>query len=179
MNWRTVSLFVLVAVLAGGAGAWLSMAREQPAGPPQSGDDLLGQVRPPFTLGASDGQTLSAHDFDGRVLLINFWATWCTPCRAEMPMLNEVYGEFNAAGLSIVGVAIDDVQRAREFAASLGIDYAILVGATDVMATSLAYGNRAGMLPYTVLVDREGIVRWTRLGEIKREQLLEQIHPLL
>ena len=179
MNWRTISLFVLVAVLAGGAGAWFSMAREQPAGPPQSGDDLLGQVRPPFTLGASDGQTLSAHDFDGRVLLINFWATWCTPCRAEMPMLNEVYGEFRDSGLSIIGVAIDDVQRAREFADSLGIDYAILVGATDVMATSLAYGNRAGMLPYTVLVDREGIVRWTRLGEIKREQLLEQIHPLL
>jgi thiol-disulfide isomerase/thioredoxin len=179
MAWRTISMFVLVAVLAGAAGAWFSMAREQPAGPPQSGDELLGQPRPPFTLGASDGRTLSAHDFDGRVLLINFWATWCTPCRAEMPMLNELYAELGDAGLSIAGVAIDDVQRARDFALGLGIEYTILVGATDVMATSLAYGNRAGMLPYTVLVDREGIVRWTRLGEVKRDELLEQIQPLL
>jgi peroxiredoxin len=139
----------------------------------------LGAERPPFTLGAADGQQVSAHDFDGRVLLINFWATWCTPCRAEMPMLNETYRQYREAGLSVVGIALDDVQRAREFAGQLGIDYTILVGSTDVMATGLAYGNRAGMLPYTVLVGRDGTVRWTHLGELQRDQLLEQIQPLL
>lgn len=179
MNARNLALFALVAVLAAAAGAWVAAQRAQPAGPPQSGEQLLGVQRPPFTLGAADGQRVSASDFDGRVLLINFWATWCTPCRAEMPMLNETYRQYREAGLSVVGIALDDVQRAREFAGQLGIDYTILVGSTDVMAAGLAYGNRAGMLPYTVLVDRDGTVRWTRLGELQREQLLEQIQPLL
>ncbi len=94
-------------------------------------------------------------------------------------MLDELHGELGPDGLAIVGVALDDVQRAREFAERLGIDYTILVGAGDVMATGLAYGNRAGLLPYTVLVDRDGIVRWTFLGELKRDALLEQVTPLL
>lgn len=94
-------------------------------------------------------------------------------------MLNEVHAAYAPAGLAVVGIALDDVQRARDFAESLGIDYTILVGAQDVMATGLAWGNRAGLLPYTVLVDRDGVVRWTHLGELKRDPLLAQIEPLL
>jgi thiol-disulfide isomerase/thioredoxin len=122
---------------------------------------------------------VSAGDFDGRVVLVNFWATWCAPCREEMPMLNEVYRSLAPRGLDVVGIALDDVARAREFAERLGIDYTILVGAGDVMATGLAYGNQAGLLPYTVLIDRDGVVRWTFLGELKRNALLEQVEPLL
>lgn len=175
-------LFLLVAVLAAVAGALTgTFLQEDPnegaaaAGP----DALLGRQRPPFTLGAADGSIVSAGDFDGRVVLVNFWATWCAPCREEMPMLNEVYRSLAPQGLEVVGIALDDVARAREFAERLGIDYTILVGAGDVMATGLAYGNQAGLLPYTVLIDRDGVVRWTFLGELKRNALLEQVEPLL
>lgn len=179
---RNMVLILVVAVLATLAGVLTGRALQQDPnqGPAAEGPDaLLGQPRPPFTLGASDGRRVSASDFDGQVLLVNFWATWCAPCREEMPMLNEVHAAYAPAGLAVVGIALDDVQRARDFAESLGIDYTILVGAQDVMATGLAWGNRAGLLPYTVLVDRDGVVRWTHLGELKRDPLLAQIEPLL
>jgi peroxiredoxin len=179
---RKVLLFGIVAVAAATAGIltgqWLR-------GDPNAGSSaegpaaLVGKPRPPFTLGASDGRIVSAEDFDGDVLLVNFWATWCAPCRKEMPMLDEVHGQYADRGLAVVGIALDDVARAREFAEGLGIGYTILVGAGDVMATGLAWGNRAGLLPYTVLVDRDGIVRWAHLGEIEREPLLAKIEPLL
>ena len=179
---RNTLLVLVVAMLATGAGLLTGRAlQEDPnQGPAAEGAEaLIGQPRPPFTLGASDGQRVSASDFDGQVMLVNFWATWCAPCRDEMPMLDAVHEQYAPDGLAVVGIALDDVQRAREFAESLGIDYTILVGAQDVMATGLAWGNRAGLLPYTVLVDRDGIVRWTYLGELKRDALVAQIEPLL
>ena len=182
MSRQRTLLFVSVAVVAMAAGALTGLLLK---GDPNTGAagagpaTLIGSPRPPFTLGAADGQRVSADDFDGQVMLINFWATWCAPCREEMPMLNEVQAELGPAGLAIVGIALDDVARARAFAAELGIDYTILVGAGDVMSTSLAYGNQAGVLPYTVLVDREGVVRWTYLGELKRDALMQKITPLL
>ena len=179
---RNFILFLGVAVLAAAAGVltgqWLrGDPNEGEAG--QGPAALVGNPRPPFTLGASDGRVVSADDFDGRVLLVNFWATWCTPCLKEMPMLDGLHERLGPAGLDIVGIALDDVQRAREFAAKLGIDYTILVGAGDVMATGLAWGNQAGLLPYTVLVDRDGIVRWTFLGELEEAALVTQIEALL
>ncbi len=179
---RSLWLFLGVGLLAALAGVFTAQwLREDPnAGEAGAGPAaLLGQPRPPFTLGAADGSYVSAADFEGRVLLINFWATWCTPCRAEMPMLDEVHETLAGRGLAVVGIALDDVQRARDFAERLEIDYTILVGAGDVMATGLAYGNRAGLLPYTVLVDRDGVVRWTFLGELEREELLSRVEALL
>ena len=179
---RNVLLFLLVAAVATAAGVltgqWLrGDPNEGEAG--QGPAALVGQARPPFTLGASDGRIVSVDQFDGQVLLVNFWATWCTPCIKEMPMLDALQERLGPSGLSIVGIALDDVQRARDFAAKLDIDYTILVGAGDVMATGLAWGNQAGLLPYTVLVDRNGIVRWTFLGELKEAELLAEIERLL
>jgi peroxiredoxin len=179
---RNTLLIIVVAVLAALAGLVTGrVLQEDPnQGPAAEGPEaLLGQPRPPFTLGASDGRRISADDFNGQVLVVNFWATWCAPCREEMPMLDSVHEQFAPQGLAVVGIALDDVQRARDFAESLAIDYTILVGAQDVMATGLSWGNRAGLLPYTVVVDREGIVRWTYLGELKRDVLLAEIEPLL
>lgn len=179
---RTVLLFIAVAVVAGLGGALTGRWLQEDPNDGVAGDGpaaLVGHPRPPFTLGAADGRRVSVTDFEGEVLLVNFWATWCTPCRAEMPMLDALHDDLSGKGLAVVGIALDDVARAREFAERLDIGYTILVGAGDVMATGLAYGNRAGLLPYTVLVDREGTVRWTYLGELDRDTLLAQIQPLL
>ena len=94
-------------------------------------------------------------------------------------MLQAVHEEFESQGLSLLGIALDDVQRARDFADQFGIGYPILVGAGDVMATGVAYGNEAGLLPYSVLIDRQGVVRWTYLGELKEGELRRQLQALL
>lgn len=143
------------------------------------GEPLVGQRRPDYTLGSADGALLSATDFDGKVVLVNFWATWCAPCREEMPMLMALRDEYAADGLEVVGVALDDVQRARDFAAELQVEYPILVGSTDVMALMALYGNVSGTLPYTVLIDRDGVIRWTKLGVLKRDALEREIASLL
>jgi peroxiredoxin len=184
MSRGVVLLFVLAGLL-GGAGGWMFnrmvLAESAPASAavPSSPEELLGRRRPDFTLGSIDGRRVSAADFDGQVVLVNFWATWCVPCRAEMPMLSGLHQDYASRGLQVVGIAMDDVQQARDFVAELDIAYPVLVGMADVMATGRVYGNRTGLLPYSVLIDRRGIVRWTHLGELSEVDLLAQARPLL
>ena len=143
-----------------------------------SADDLLGQRRPDFTLSDMNGTPVSASDFDGHVWLANFWATWCAPCVEEMPMLSLLQRDWSDRGVKIVGIALDDADRAREFVAEMAIDYPILVGMADVVVTGRRYGNSTGLLPFSVLVDTDGIIRWTRLGALEREELERQILAL-
>lgn len=171
----------LAAGLAGLAGGWWyqhagqaepvvvgASAAVEPA-------DLVGQRRPDFTLGATTGAKVSAADFDGKVLLVNFWATWCEPCREEMPMLSALHEALAPRGFRVLGIALDEVSSAREFAEGLGISYPVLVGMGDVIAVGRRYGNSAGLLPYSVLVDRAGIVRWADFGALSREELAERV----
>lgn len=167
---RTVLLYLAAAVLGlalGGLFAWTS----RPA-PPQPGmaGAAVGDLRPEFRHGGLDGQWVQASAFDGQLLLVNFWATWCAPCRREMPVLQAV-SEAHPGDLAVVGLAIDEPDAVRQFVSDLEIRYPIAVGNADVMATQRAWGNSAGALPYTVLVDREGIIRWQHLGEVTGAEL--------
>lgn len=142
-------------------------------------ESVVGQRRPDYTVARSDGELVSASDFDGQVVLVNFWATWCAPCREEMPMLAALHDEFAGQEFSVVGIALDEVEQARSFAAELGIEYPILIGTTDVMNVVRLYGNRTGVLPYSVLVDRDGTIRWAYLGALKEDSLRTEIAKLL
>jgi len=186
MNLPQRMILIAIAILAGLAGSIAYRASSTPQSSPvplQNASDvpagLLGSQRPDYTLGSSTGARVSAAEFDGQVVLVNFWATWCQPCREEMPMLADLHQELQSEGFQVVGIALDDVAQAREFAAELGIDYPILVGSTDVMTVTQLYGNRSGVLPYSVLLDREGIIRWTYLGELKEDALRKEIARLL
>lgn len=179
-------LLISIAILAGIAGSlayrWWSaiepMAETSAAAQSQP-VELIGSQRPDYTLGSSTGERVSASEYDGQVVLVNFWATWCQPCREEMPMLAGLQRELRPEGFQVVGIALDDVAEAREFAEGLGIDYPILVGSTDVMVVSQLYGNRSGTLPYSVLLDRAGTIRWAYLGELKEKVLRQEIARLL
>jgi len=184
---KTKILLLVVAGLAGAGGGWLfteTLLKDDPVQIPlpdaaPTASELIGQVRPDFTLGSTTGEILNASDFDGDVLLINFWATWCAPCREEMPMLSELHKSRAGQGFKVLGIALDDVQQARDFVEELGITYPNMVGGADVMATGVLYGNRAGLLPYSVLVDRQGLIRWTNLGELEADDLDTRIDALL
>lgn len=184
MKRRVWVLFLLTGTLGAAAGWLFSRALVEPpqrslVAAPAEPTELVGEKRPEFTLGSIDGRRVSASDFDDQVLLINFWATWCAPCREEMPMLSELHRELAAKGFGVVGIALDDVQQVREFASELKIAYPVLVGMADVMATGRAYGNRSGLLPYSVLIDRRGFVRWTHMGVLSRPELEKQVIALL
>ena len=94
-------------------------------------------------------------------------------------MLSQLRQEWVGTGVEIVGIALDDAQRASNFAAELGVDYPILVGKTEVVLTGRRYGNATGLLPFSVLIDSNGIIRWTHLGVLSREELERQIQQHL
>ncbi|AKS40741.1 TlpA family protein disulfide reductase [Wenzhouxiangella marina] len=169
-----LGLYIAVAVggLALGAGlAWFT----RPAPPPVGVEGAsVGDPRPPFQHAALDGRQVHVDDFDDQLLLVNFWATWCAPCRREMPLLDQAQ-RTHGDQLTVLGIAIDDPGAVIEFLDSTPVSYPILVGSTDVVATQRAWGNAAGALPYTVLVDREGIIRWQHLGEVSEEELAEKL----
>lgn len=176
-----------VALVAGLGGYYLAMYLERSnstgtysVDPPvvSAAEDLVGQRRPDFTLNDARGIPVSADDFDGRILLVNFWATWCAPCVEELPMLSSLQQEFAGEGVQFIGIALDDARRAREFAERLGVVYPVLVGQSDVAITGRRFGNATGMLPFSVLVDSLGIVRWTHLGALSREELKTRIQHL-
>jgi len=180
-----VALMVVVALLAAAGGYFVAMysagspsapvVTTTPAATPAA---LVGQRRPDFTHRDPTGRAWSAADFDGQPLLLNFWATWCAPCVEEMPMLSTLQRDLAARGLRVVGIALDDPERAAAFAADLDLAYPVLVGDTDVVMTGQRYGNRSGMLPFTVLVDAQGIVRWTHLGALEAADVRAHVAAL-
>lgn len=185
-------ILLAVAVAAAGAGYFLARsvgpgsgagpeslpAQPTTAQPAPQADQVLGRPRPDFTLRDASGTAVSAGDFDGKVLLLNFWASWCAPCVEEMPLLADLQREFAGRGLQVVGIAVDDPQRAQAFAEHLALGYPLLFGMADAMGAGRRYGNRSGMLPYSVLVDDRGIVRWTHLGALSREDLETRLAEL-
>jgi peroxiredoxin len=185
MTRKNKIVLLLAAGLAGAAGGWwfsetyLAEEPGQAMRPSSMARDLIGQQRPDFSLGGSNGQIISVADYDQQVLLINFWATWCKPCREEMPMLSNMHDRLSGEGFTVLGIALDDVEQARAFIAELGITYPNAVGGADVMAVGVNYGNNAGLLPYSVLIDRQGRVNWTSLGELDALELEERVVDLL
>ena len=172
----------LVAMAALLAGLYLSARHfSEPVAVPQpaSGSALVGSFRPDFQLGNSAGVFVTPADFAGKTVLINFWATWCVPCRNEMPMLMDLQRQFGSSGLQVVGIALDDAETVKGFIQTYGITYPILIGEADVFDTSLAYGNGEGVLPYSVLVDKAGIVRWQYAGIIQHDKISSLLSELL
>jgi thiol-disulfide isomerase/thioredoxin len=181
----------LVAILAAGSGYWIARWLSPPVGSehatassrPEAAQtavppaDLVGQPRPDFELADASGRVLSADAFDGRVLLVNFWASWCEPCIDEMPMLSQLHRDYAEQDFAVVGIALDDPERARKFARELQVGYPVLFGRADAMLVGRRYGSE-GMLPYSVLVDARGIIRWTRLGVLQRAEIEAQLAAL-
>ena len=131
-----------------------------------------------FVLDDLDGQPLDILDLHNQEpLIINCWATWCAPCRIEMPLLNNYYLTRNSDQANILGIAIDDIDQVNNFIAELGINFPVLVGQSEAYELMQTLGNTILTLPYTILVNSEGRIIWSKSTEIKREDL-EQIQQL-
>lgn len=110
-------------------------------------------------------------DWSGKVLVCNFWATWCAPCREEVPMLVAAREKHAPNGVEVVGIAIDGEAKVREFSAAYGINYPLLLAGAGAIELMRKLGNTAGGLPYTVVLDRRGALAYRRLGALTRLEL--------
>lgn len=136
--------------------------------------DISGTA-PAFTLPDLNGSPVSLSDFKGKVVVLNFWATWCPPCKREIPDFIELQSDYGSKGLQIVGVALDRPESVKEFAAANGMNYQILLGNNDVAAR---YGGVKG-IPTTFVIDRTGKIAAKFVGFRTKEIFESEIKKLL
>ena len=146
------------------------------------GGDSSALPAPDFQLATVDGsQTVTLADFDGKVLILDFWATWCPPCKREIPHFNELYEEYRDKGLEILGVSVDQggaevvAQYMESSAASLRPEYPLVMANGEVVA---AYGP-IGSIPTTVVIDRKGRKQKVFVGYQEKEIFVSVIEELL
>ena len=139
---------------------------------------LEGQSAPDFVLKSSAGNNLRLSEYRGDVVMINFWATWCGPCRQEMPLLDDLYGRYQRVGFTLLGVNIDDdSRRAMKMIEELGVKFPVLFDESKEVSKLYA----VDAMPVTILVDREGTVRHVHHGYKPgyEEKYLTEIRSLL
>ena len=124
------------------------------------------------------GQTRRLEEWSDRILVCNFWATWCAPCREEIPLLMAAKLKYASRGVEIVGIAIDNAAKVIEYSASLKISYPVLLAEANGLDLMRRLGNSAGGLPYTVVTPRRGGVVHRKLGAFKGADLDAILDPL-
>lgn len=181
-QWLLIAVLALAGGLAGVlAGRWLgdSVPAGEPKRMPVSRTAPEADTRPAFELPGLDGNTHHVSEWDGRVVLLNFWATWCAPCREEMPMLDEMHDEYGEQGFTVVGVALDNPGAVQSFVEELDIGYPILIDNATGDDLARRYGNGQGVLPYSVLIGRDGTIEATLMGILHRDDLLPLVKEQL
>jgi len=126
-----------------------------------------------------DGKPRNLSEWRGKVLVVNFWATWCPPCLKEIPEFMQMQEKWGGKGLQFVGIAADQPEKVRQFAAKYRINYPILLGEMDVIQIARLAGNAAGGLPFTVIIDRQGAWVRSESGALDESRLSKMVEPLL
>ena len=171
---KKIGLFVAIAVVSAAIGIYVGNKKFEPLAAADPAVGRLMQTRLPDI----HDQQRSLSDWKGKVLLVNFWATWCPPCVAEMPELVALQNEMSAKNLQIIGIGIDSASNIRQFSEKLQITYPLLIAGMQGTELSRELGNQAGGLPFTVLLDSQGKVRHTYLGKLNMEKVRADLSGL-
>jgi thiol-disulfide isomerase/thioredoxin len=165
---------LLVAVLFAGMGVYAGL-RKWNVRPVETNAVALLLAQ---TLPDARGQPQNFATLKGKILIVNFWATWCPPCVEEMPELSALQAELTPRNAQIIGIGIDNPANIAEFAGRYKISYPLYTAGMQGTELSRQFGNQAGGLPFTVLVDAKGAVRKTYLGRLKIGELRRDLDGL-
>lgn len=162
----------VIALAAAGAGVLMGSQRSSRTGGGEAADTttLIN-----LTMADPDGNPQSLVQWRGKVLAVNFWATWCAPCLEEMPEFSLVSKEYAARGVQFVGISIDTADNVRKFNSRLQVSYPLLIGQNDAMQTSVALGNRLMALPFTAILSRNGKLVHHKLGRMRAPELKQAL----
>ena len=184
MQTRRALLYAGVGLgaLAGGAAVWPLWRQLRGDQPPAADAAALAAASAALfatRLPDAAGTEQSFAQWKGRVIVVNFWATWCTPCREEMPHFVKMQDTYGKRGLTFVGIAIDRADRVDRFAREIGVNYPLLIGDMSAFELARKAGNRGDLLPYTIVLDREGRIVARRVGIYTEQTLGPIIEKLL
>jgi len=180
-KFKQIFLYVCVALFALGAGSFLrsvlteSYQVELSSAESQQGAKAILEANLPDI----HGENQAVSQWSGKVLVVNFWATWCTPCQEEIPEFVEAQEKYREQGLVFVGIALDQADKVKMFSQEFGINYPVLVGSMDAWSLAAAAGNRMSVLPYTVVINRSGEIAETYVGRVNLKKLEKLVIPLL
>lgn len=168
---------VALAIAGASAGLYLEHRRQNP--PPPQGVTVtdVGETPPEATYLTVDGKPRQLSDWRGKRVLINFWASWCAPCRREMPLLSAAWTRHRTRNVAILGVAEDTATDVRGYLAAQPASYPIVLVDTDAPGSSLAFGNTRRVLPYSVLIGEDGRILRRKLGAFTQAELDEWLAP--
>ncbi len=142
----------------------------------QAGELKVGTKAPAWILKAPDGKDKKSTEHEGKVVVLNFWATWCPPCVAEIPDFIEIQKEFGEKGLTFVGVSLDaSPVPVKKYVKRTKVNYPVVMGTPEMVQD---YGNPSG-IPQTYVIDKDGIIRMSHMGKISKQALLASVKPLL
>lgn len=138
-----------------------------------------GQMRPDFSLPDINGKLRHISEWDGRVIVLNFWATWCPPCMQEIPEFMALQDKYAKQDLQFVGIALQNTEEVTEFVKDKGINYPVLVGGLGVANLAERLGDDTGTLPYTVIIGRDKRISFIKNGRLPSKQAEQIINSLL
>jgi thiol-disulfide isomerase/thioredoxin len=162
---QLLAIPLVVAALT--AGMWLGQAHYAPEAPAAA--DAAGFWQTGFP--DIHGQTRQMSQWRGQVIVLNFWASWCAPCREEMPDFVDLHTQFQPKGIEFVGIAIDNSDRVASYLQQQPVNYPILIGEGAASNLAERLGNPSGALPYTIVLDRDGRTVLSHLGRLPRAKL--------
>lgn len=174
IRWHRGFLFFVVALAALAAGYLARESKEEVAPVPDAAAVLLAATLPDL-----DGKPQPLQQWRGKVLVVNFWATWCPPCLKEIPEFVRLQTRYGARGVQFVGLAVDESARVAAFVASHGMNYPVLIAEKEGLTLARNAGNRLGGLPFTVVIDRHGRVARVELGVLDEAKLGPMLDALL
>jgi thiol-disulfide isomerase/thioredoxin len=125
------------------------------------------------------GRRLSLQQWSGKVLVVNFWATWCPPCREEMPGFSRLQKKYAGNGVQFVGIGIDDADKIQQYQKEFPVDYPLAVAELDAMALTAELGNTTEGLPFTVFIDRSGRMHSAKVGRMSEPEVERQLREML
>ena len=130
-------------------------------------------------LSNQNGNSQDLSQYKGKIIVLNFWATWCPPCREEMPELSELYTEYKNNNVEVLGVAIDELALVKKFTIESPVSYPLFAAENEGMELAQILGNDKGVLPYTVIINQNGTVIKTYFGRINKTLIKSALYPLL
>ena len=161
-------LIIIAAVVTFGLGATTRHFSMQP-------EKIDTSALPIFSLSDLSGQSHTISEWQGKILVINFWATWCPPCLKEIPDFIALQDQYKDQGLQFIGIALDDKEAIAEYIATTPINYPVLLGGDAGIALARQLGNKVDAVPYTLIVNQQGQIIHQHPGEFSKEQLMEFI----